>query len=230
MSILRRRPREVYRVYTEEDYLNGAGSEPEPVDELPVAAEPGCKLVGERRLRRAAGVAMLAGAVGTVGGVVAANSSRAHRGAGRRSESLIARTRSSKVLRSPALTGALAASSSPAVAHPSKATRSGVAPSGRRPGGSDSHPPNYPPNRLRAGRRRGSNTHPPGHVWRGKMPAPQSARVGVQRGGGVATVVDYSAGSSPGGANGVGTSPGPSTAAASSSTTTAGHAEFGFER
>jgi hypothetical protein len=204
MSILRRRPREVYRVYTEDEYLDGAGSEPATVEQSPVAAEPGRKLMGEGRLRRAAGMAMLAGAVGAVGGVVVANSSRGHRGAGRRPENLVAATRSSRVLRSPAPIGSRAVSSSPAVAHPSKITRPHVASSGRRRRGSNSHPPDF----LR--RRRRSDTHPP----------TQRARVGVQGGGGVAIVVDYSASSSSS----------PSTAAGSSSgAATAEHTEFGFE-
>jgi hypothetical protein len=212
MSILRRRPREVYRVYTEDEYLDGAGSEPATVEQSPVAAEPGRKLMGESRLRRAAGMAMLAGAVGAVGGVVVANSSRAHRGAGRRPGSLVAATRSSRVLRSPAPTGSRAVSSSPAVAHPSKITRPHVASSGRRRRGSNSHPPDL----LR--RRRSLETHPSTPLH----PPMPPAGVGVQGGGGVAIVVDYSASA--------GSSSSPSTAAGSSSgAATAEHTEFGFE-
>src|SRR6202020_772394 len=78
---LRRRSREVYRVYAEEEYLNGAGLELATVEEWPAVLEPeqACPVAAasarrpghERRLRRAAGMAMLAGAVGAVGGVVA---------------------------------------------------------------------------------------------------------------------------------------------------------------
>ena len=103
--LLRRRPREVYRVYSEEEYLNGAGSglagigewpvtewplveaphdEP-PVGEAPLSVEPARQGAGgEHRLHRITGVAMLAGAMGTVGGVVFLNVARAHGGAGAR--------------------------------------------------------------------------------------------------------------------------------------------------
>jgi hypothetical protein len=152
MTLLRRRPREVYRVYSEEEYLDGAGSglagvaewhagepeltelgsagewqagepelgsagewqggEPEltPGDDwqlgdssLPVE-EPGERhaewdLSGhagqgfaEHRLRRAAGVAMLAGALGAVGGLVCLNLARAHGGSRAGRESLVAAT------------------------------------------------------------------------------------------------------------------------------------------
>ncbi len=61
---MRRRPRAVYRVYGEEEYLAG-------VDALPAWEEPssGDPTHG-RRLQRIAGAAALTGAVGTVGGVV----------------------------------------------------------------------------------------------------------------------------------------------------------------
>ena len=55
VTLLRRRPREVYRVYSEEEYLNGAGAEPASVGEWPVAVEPASMRSGERRLRRVAG-------------------------------------------------------------------------------------------------------------------------------------------------------------------------------
>ena len=103
MMLLRRRPREVYRVYSEEEYLSGAGLDNASIDEWPVAEWPlgepplGEPPVGEsplsvettrhraggehrrrqavqeRQLHRMAGVAMLAGAMGTVGGVVVLN-------------------------------------------------------------------------------------------------------------------------------------------------------------
>jgi hypothetical protein len=190
--LLRRRPREVYRVYSEEEYLNGAGSglagigdewsladewplvdsprdesprdafplgespladewplggsslvdpplgewplgdspigEVPPVDSL-LPVEPGRqgvggedrlrrRFVGERRLRRIAGVAMLAGAVGAVGGVVILNLARTHVGAGARGNLVAAATRSSRVARSSALDqtqSQVTASSRPAV-------------------------------------------------------------------------------------------------------------------
>src|SRR5580704_6574500 len=75
--LLRRAPREVYRVYSEDEFFDGATNEElfEPV------APAG---TGERRLRRLAGAAMLVGAVGTVGGVIAINISRPARNAARR--------------------------------------------------------------------------------------------------------------------------------------------------
>jgi hypothetical protein len=207
-------------VYSEEEYLNGAGEEPAMVDESPVAAEPGCKPAAERRLRRAAGVAVLAGAVGAVGGVIAANISRAHRGAGRRPGSLVADMRSSRVVRSPVLTVSRAVPSSPVVTRSAKVTRSHVARVRRRyevatahlsAGGSDTHPP--------------TDTHPPKHVRQGNVLAPQSAGVGVQRGGGVAIVVDDSVRSSAGASMAADSSSGEATAQSA-----AGDAEFGFER
>lgn len=154
MTLLRRRPREIYRVYSEEEYLGGAGSglasvaewhadqpeptelgsagewqvggpelgsagewqggEPEltfgndrqlgdsslPLEELGVRhaewdvrghhAEHG---LADHRLRRAAGVAMLAGALGAVGGLVCLNLARTHGGSGAGRERLVAATR-----------------------------------------------------------------------------------------------------------------------------------------
>lgn len=64
MTLVRRRPRVVYRVYSEEEYLAG-------VDALAEWATP---QAGEtrrgRRLQRVAGAAALTGAVGAVGGLV----------------------------------------------------------------------------------------------------------------------------------------------------------------
>ena len=100
MTLLRRPPREVYRVYTEEEYLNGAGLEPAVAlaEVWPVAA---ARIAAHaRRLHRVVGMALLAGAVGTVGGVVAANNPWAHRGVGRRPGSLVAEARSPRVVRS----------------------------------------------------------------------------------------------------------------------------------
>jgi hypothetical protein len=65
MPLLRRAPREVYRVFSEDDFLDGAGST-EPFK--PVANE-----IGEPRLRRIAGVAMLAGVLVVVLGLLVIN-------------------------------------------------------------------------------------------------------------------------------------------------------------
>jgi len=72
MTLMRRRPRAVYRVYTEEEYLAG-------VDALGdwQAPSPGEATRG-RRLHRLAGAAALSGAVGTVVGVVGFAVLRAH--------------------------------------------------------------------------------------------------------------------------------------------------------
>jgi len=243
----RRRPREVYRVYSEDEYLNGAESEPatvgETVGEEPVAAEPATKDLRERRLRRMAGVAMLAGAVGTVAGVVVANSSWGHRGAGRRPGSLVASTRSSLPVSFPASSGARAAPPGPAVTRPYELTRSRVARTRRRRDMSSTHPPIHLPTDLRAGR---SVSHPPtdGHpserIRRGGYPSPSGpppAEVGVHRGGGVAIVLGDSSGSSPGRANVFGGAASPTTAASSveelrppAARAGAGLTEFGFER
>ncbi len=151
--LLRRRPREVYRVYSEEEYLNGAGSELASIGEWPVTEWPlgeaplgespvgeaplsvatarqGAggehrlhRMVEERRLHRLVGVAMLAAAVGTVGGVVFLNVARAHGGTGARG-SFLATTRSSRVARSPAVDDAQSqvASSRPVVVRSVKTT------------------------------------------------------------------------------------------------------------
>jgi hypothetical protein len=150
MTLLRRRPREVYRVYSEEEYLNGAGSglasigewplgesplgEP-PVGESPLSVETVThraggehrlrRVVEERRLHRMAGVAMLAAAVGTVGGVVFLNVARAHGGTGARGSFLVA-TRSTRVAHSPAVDDAQpqGGSSRPVVVRSVKTTSS----------------------------------------------------------------------------------------------------------
>jgi hypothetical protein len=152
MTLLRRRPREVCRVYSEEEYLGGAGTElgdiaewhaAEPelaelgsVDEWPVGVaelgsagelpagdlepaigeespleEPSLPFAesagrhaewdigrgGEHRLRRAAGVAMLAGVLGAVGGLVCLNLARTHSGGAPGRGSLLAAARPSRV-------------------------------------------------------------------------------------------------------------------------------------
>jgi hypothetical protein len=210
-------------VYSEGEYLNGAGLdltaaedwpavepavglaveelpitvEPglEPVDELTVAREPAVDLApGDApieehvydgfvhartrgvRLRRIAGVAMLAGAVGTVGGVVGMNMSRTHHRAGRGPGSLVAR--SSRVVSSPELAGSRSAPSSapsaPAVVPSVKPPSSSVVHAGRRHRGARSHRSNGK------------------HAWRGSVPAQSSVGVGVRHGGGVAIAIGYS--------------------------------------
>jgi hypothetical protein len=112
MTLLRRPPRVVYRVYAEDAFLSGAGDElfdvaegalpsvddRSEIDQLaegqsegtvdvagPVESfRPAASEVGERRLRRLAGAAMLAGAVGAVGGVVVASGLRPARSTGGR--------------------------------------------------------------------------------------------------------------------------------------------------
>ena len=64
MTRLRRRPRAVYRVYSEEEYL--AGADALTVWDGPLSDEP----KRGRRLQRIAGTAALTGAVGTVAGIV----------------------------------------------------------------------------------------------------------------------------------------------------------------
>jgi hypothetical protein len=203
----------------------------EPAAESPLAQEPAVDLApgdvpveehvydgfvnsGTRavRLRRIAGVAMLAGAVGTVGGVVAVNISRARHGGGRRPGSLVAQ--SSRDVSSPELAGSRSAPSStpsaPAVVPRAKAPSSSVAHAGRRDREARSH--------LSTGK----------HARRGSVPAQSSVDVGVRRGGGVAIVLDYSPS----------TSVEASTAARSSADIThsptasaaVGQGEFGFER
>jgi hypothetical protein len=78
MTLLRRAPREVYRVYSEAEFFDGAAA---GLELFTSANAPGG---AERRLRRLAGAAMLAGAVGTMGGAVVLASSRPTRSSGRR--------------------------------------------------------------------------------------------------------------------------------------------------
>jgi hypothetical protein len=78
MTRLRRRPRTVYRVYGEEEYLAGADALPLRED-APASREcPSREPAPGRRLQRIAGAAALTGAVGTVGGVLALAELRAH--------------------------------------------------------------------------------------------------------------------------------------------------------
>lgn len=95
VMLLHRAPREVYRVYDEDEFLDGAGDEEffalvepvapiAPIEPLKLAEPAASAGTGERRLRRLAGAAMLVGAVGTVGGAIAINISRPARGVARR--------------------------------------------------------------------------------------------------------------------------------------------------
>jgi hypothetical protein len=76
MMHLRRRPRAVYRVYDEEEYL--AGADPLPVWEEAHGESPAGAPSHGRKLQRLAGAAALTGAVGTVGGVVGLTGLRTH--------------------------------------------------------------------------------------------------------------------------------------------------------
>lgn len=83
MTRLRRRPRTVYRVYGEEEYLAGADALPLREDapasrECPSRDCSSREPAPGRRLQRIVGAAALTGAVGTVGGVLALAELRAH--------------------------------------------------------------------------------------------------------------------------------------------------------
>jgi hypothetical protein len=77
VTLLRRAPREVYRIYSEEEFFDGASG-------MELFTPTSSSGRGERRLRRLAGAAMLAGAVGMTGGAVVLAGSRPTRGPGRR--------------------------------------------------------------------------------------------------------------------------------------------------
>jgi hypothetical protein len=77
MMLPRRAPHEVYRVYSEAEFFDGAAG----MELFTAATASGA---GERRLRRLVGAAMLAGAVGAMGGAAVLASSRPTRGSGRR--------------------------------------------------------------------------------------------------------------------------------------------------
>ncbi len=88
VTLLQRRPREVYRVCSEDEYLAGidpfADWDARPVEaasRLTEQCAPALAAAGisrERRLRRFAGAAALTGAVGTVGGTIALVGLRPH--------------------------------------------------------------------------------------------------------------------------------------------------------
>jgi hypothetical protein len=75
ITLPRGAPREVYRVYTEDDYLAGVDG---PLETAAVTAE------AEHTLRRVAGAAMLVGAFAAVGGVLAFNGLSPSAGTARR--------------------------------------------------------------------------------------------------------------------------------------------------
>ncbi len=76
MTLPRRAPREVYRVYDEDEFLAAAGHE--QAWEAPAAT------AGAGRARRLVSAAMLFGAVGAVGGLIALNGLAPPTGTGRR--------------------------------------------------------------------------------------------------------------------------------------------------
>ncbi len=76
MTLLRRAPREVYRVYGEEEFLAGAGGEERTQAPVPRPGEP--------RLHRVAGMTMLLAATGAVGGLIAITNLSSVAGTGRR--------------------------------------------------------------------------------------------------------------------------------------------------
>jgi hypothetical protein len=89
MMLLRREPREVYRVYSEDEFFECAAA-----DEPSVATATGA----ERR-HRAAGVTMLLAAVGAVGGLIAIASLTPAARSGRRTGGLLAAARPSAASR-----------------------------------------------------------------------------------------------------------------------------------
>lgn len=187
MTLLRRRPREVYRVFTEEEYLNGAELDLDlgTGGERPATAEPARRSSNPPRLRRVAGAAMLVGAIGAVGGVVALNGVGAHRVPGRRTGHLVASMRSRVAGSSaPVVTASSPPHSRPVVVSSLGHTRArgSVAVAGHRVAG------------HRGSRHRPLAPHSPGHS---PTPAPGLAHAPSHLGGGVAIVVDDSSGSRP---------------------------------
>jgi hypothetical protein len=127
MTLLRRAPREIYRVYSEEEYLGGTGSE--LIGEVGAAAGQGC---GQRRLQRVAGAAMLAGAVGAVSCLVVLNIVR-HGGGLARGGIVAAATRPTPIVHAAAFADAQpqVTSSRPATVRAVETKRSRVPPIGR---------------------------------------------------------------------------------------------------
>jgi len=230
VTLLRRRPREVYRVYSEEEYLNDAGPDLATLGEelSPASVQPVSQGAGaHRRRHRVAGVAMLAGAVGIVGGVVVMNDLRTQRAdsVGQRSPLAAVRPRA---VRSSVLAGSDTGPSRPLAAAPSELARSRVARAGRDRDTSSAHPKSQANlHAERRVRRRGGGSR---HARLGVAPA---AGGGVRGGTGTGTVivVDDPAGSR----SEPSMSAGESAAVVSSAHTAPVHtgpgsaAEFGFE-
>lgn len=134
MTLLRRRRRAVYRVYTEEQYLNGEERSNDAREYLDDAglqlATHGDEARG-RRLHRVSGVAMLAGAAVTVGGVVVLNGARTHMRAGRAPGKAVAAARP-RVVPPSAIADARVAPFRPPAVHRTVARRSHARSLGRR--------------------------------------------------------------------------------------------------
>jgi hypothetical protein len=117
---LRVRRRAVYRVYGEDEFLGG------------VCGVDSCERVGsgvgERRLRRLAGAAMLAGAVGVVGGAIVTTTMSSGRGAVRKlragSRPAEGRSASGTELRAPIYTARRRTSSALSLRHDARAPAS----------------------------------------------------------------------------------------------------------
>jgi hypothetical protein len=217
MTLLRRRPRVVYRVYAEDEFVGARDeffdvaegglpsegdrsqigqladgeSEGAPVDVAgPVESfRPAASEVTEWRLRRLVGAAMLAGAVGAVG-IAAANGLRAARSAGDRRTSGV----------SPPATRLHAATSWPSALHRRVVTRGALSASVERPAVGLAYI-------SRGGPRRGG--HGDG-AWRSHAGATRP-HAGLERGGLPAVVAR-------------------STPSAPSRPPRMAHGEFGFER
>jgi hypothetical protein len=237
-----RRSREVYRVYTEDEYLSDAGSALALVDAWPALAEPARRDAGGRRSHRVAGVAMLTGTVGMVGVAVIVSGSW-HPGAARGPGTMIAAARlwaRSGVVRSPAITASYAAPSGPVVTGLASATRARVSQAGwrgqawrggqaRRRGGLGLSPPRRSLAQLPAHRsiqpRRGVA------IVGDYSPAPASRTVtaaGAPAGAGTTTATTTVASTVPSGASTTGP---PAQATAAGARPAPGiRAEFGFER
>jgi hypothetical protein len=89
MTVLRRAPREVYRVYGEQEFLDGVDHAEAPLRRSQAGycrratRPPAGSWTGERRLRRVTGAALLLGAVGAVGALSAFSGAPSTKGRGR---------------------------------------------------------------------------------------------------------------------------------------------------
>ncbi|MGH2905100.1 MAG: hypothetical protein ACRDK7_16180 [Solirubrobacteraceae bacterium] len=229
MRLSRRSPREIYRVYSEEEYLGGAGTElggnigewparmaalaiegDWPIDRSPVSVDRGG---GRRGLRRGGGVAMLAVAAGAVSWVVFLNIAGPHGGGGARGGA-VAAFHAAPVVRAAPVADAQpeVAPLRPAVVHAAEAERPQVPPLGRSPANARSRrPAPRPPHAHRS-------THP-----------------SVRRRIDVAVPADYVPRRSPGAVSDAPADTGASTEPASIDTAPAASSaekrpEFGFER